>query len=77
MSDQFTPQNPALTTALLIAARRRAVERNKVRAEIAEHSKRGELVTNSQMPSWRVYQAAELALSAAFAAWERSEGLET
>jgi hypothetical protein len=77
MSDQFTPKNPALATAVLLALRRRAIERNKVRTEIADYSKRGQIVYNSDLPSWRVYQAAELALNAALTAWEISEGVET
>jgi hypothetical protein len=77
MSDPYLPKDEALSTAVLIALRRRAIERNKVRTEIADYSKRGQLAYNSDMPSWRVYQAAELALNAALTAWEISEGVET
>jgi hypothetical protein len=77
MAGDYTPKDAVLTTAVLLALRRRAIERNKVRAEIADYSKRGQIVYNSDLPSWRMYQAAELALNAALTAWEISEGVET
>lgn len=61
--------------AVLAALRERGKHRNKVRAEISEHSQRGELRMNSDMPSWAAYERAEVALNAAVTEWEEAEGL--